>query len=364
MKFFYAFLFVLIASLVNVQAQADSLLQAADAMQPSRAQFDTYATAFGQLYHPQPKKALAIAHTCLRLAQTLPIKEREGFLYHAMASLFHNIGEEDSANYYFGKCMEVATRTDDAALKARYYNSQGNIAYDAGRLTEAVSFYQHAYEIHLQREDKKAIAGVQLNISNIYNAQKKYKLSEKCLLEALKIAEEIDLTDIKLLCYTNLGNTYRELDDNAQSLGYYLKALQLARAEKDAYMQANLHISIAECYNLRKSYDKALENLDKAQAFLQEADDKEMTETWELARANTYIGLKRYEEANKLLQPALQSEFIAHKIYAYQSLAEMAQKQHKRKQAKQYLQEAERREAELAAQQVETQTNQTNNTPK
>ena len=105
-------------------------------------------------------------------------------------------------------------------------------AYRAcGRLEESMDFYRQVQEIYgrLLEPDNMLLAGLQNNISLLYQEMGDYGAAREKLLQALAIAEKNKAGYETAVTYANLAGTCMQLAENREAYRYAMKSLEIFR---------------------------------------------------------------------------------------------------------------------------------------
>ena len=147
-------------------------------------------------------------------------------------------------------------------LYLRSLIAQGCVNEDLGRLDKAVECY-HQAEIIESVQDTADIAYAKLRLGTIYHkshigtqtiALQKYE-------EALSLYQAIGDKHYELLCLTEVGALYRNLNEKHDSAVLYLKAAcELAKTDKDPFFIFTTNFLLSEYYLVReKDYKTAVQ---------------------------------------------------------------------------------------------------------
>lgn len=163
-----------------------------------------------------------------------------------------------------------------------------------------------------------------LSESFVLDAQGQSDKSLTLLLEAEKIAIEIEDSQAALNVYNTIANAYSLNYEDVKALQYFQKAYVEVQKLGDARQQALLNINMANSYNFLKDHEKALElTVNSVEYFAQnEMPYDEMAGLYVMALSLQQ--LERYDEAKlhyrKVSQLAEQLDNQVYKYYSYSGL--------------------------------------------
>ena len=109
-------------------------------------------------------------------------------------------------------------------------------AYRAcGRLEESMGFYRQVQEIYgrLLEPDNMLMAGLQNNISLLYQEMGNYAAAKERLLEALSIVEKNNAGYETAVTYANLAATCMQLGENGEACRYAMKSVEIFKSRNN-----------------------------------------------------------------------------------------------------------------------------------
>ncbi len=136
-------------------------------------------------------------------------------------------------------------------------------AYRAcGKLEESMGFYRQVQEIYgrLLEPDNMLMAGLQNNISLLYQEMGNYREAKERLLEALHIVEKNNAGYETAVTYANLAGTCMQLGENGEACRYAMKSLDIfkSRNVEDSHSAAAL-ATLGMYFYREKDYGKAVQ---------------------------------------------------------------------------------------------------------
>ncbi len=268
------------------------------------AEKEQVAEAFSYYNNNNMKKTYAMAH---RLLKTVKINKSKSNVNLLLAYYFNAHSLVDSSMYYIDKALLYKVESDSLRhrrlslaynLRALNYKNKGLFFLSkkwhllgvevSKKYNEKDLYYGHIYGLAnsylLLGQDKKAleyflkskensqdkeiILGVYINIASIYSSQKKFKLSNSCLLKAEKIARKNRNDKALATVFLNMGNNYNEVADFDKALDFYIKAKELCVKHKDQNLELILTQNIIDIFIIKNKLKEASillgENISKA----------------------------------------------------------------------------------------------------
>lgn len=211
-------------------------------------------------------EALAFSMEALRLVQTIDAKAKECFIYHTIARIYYFKGQFKLALNYAEKALDLVNFVSEDYLKYKIYNGIGVYHYSLGEYVKALSsFFSALAEIKEEEAVyKKDVAGLYLNIANIFYQNQDYEHCLDALGDALKWMVEIDSEHGCYLCYNTYGNTYIEMGDVEQAAFYFNKCLELAVKMKAPQYLASIYNNLSTIAEKKGELRKAIELVEKS----------------------------------------------------------------------------------------------------
>ncbi len=125
-------------------------------------------------------------------------------------------------------------------------------------------FYAKLASISFKKnKDNYGLALVENKIGMVYQKQKKYKLSYKSYLNAIKLSKDVDI-NLTIEPLVDLANFLQnELEDNKNAKKYYLEAQKLANKIKDKYNLDRIYYGLGKLYKKDGEYKLAANYLSK-----------------------------------------------------------------------------------------------------
>lgn len=148
-------------------------------------------------------------------------------------------------------------------------------AYRAcGKLEESMGFYRQVQEIYgrLLEPDDMLMAGLQNNISLLYQEMGNYAAAKERLLEALNIVEKNNAGYETAVTYANLAGTCMQLGENEEAYRHAMKSLEIfkSRNVEDSHSGA-AWATLGMYFYREKDYGKAAQYYRQAMASVEKS---------------------------------------------------------------------------------------------
>ncbi len=165
-------------------------------------------------------------------------------------------------------------------------------------------------------------------------------------MNALKVAQNNDLKKEKLIALNNMGLDFWLQGEEAKSLTKFMEALSVAKELNDIDRIMSLNVNIANLYSENGDYETSLQFLEIAKDLSTKNSNHKVLAYTLVNMANEYIKLKKYDEANEMINTAIEyfkkEEIIDWLSHAYEVKGSIALDQKKYKQALNWYAKAEK----------------------
>jgi two-component system, NarL family, sensor kinase len=164
------------------------------------------------------------------------------YTYSNVAVSYGAIGIIDSAKFFVDKGIKAAQASNDMQALANAYFILGTIYSNAGKYSEAIEQYLKARPYRDKVGNPLFIVSDLYTISDLYYKTKKFQKGVKAAEEALKLAQQYNLTLKFEGTYESLAKNYEGLKDFRNASRYY----RLWAAAKDSVYKNSSANAIAE----------------------------------------------------------------------------------------------------------------------
>jgi len=222
-----------------------------------------------------------------------------------MANLHHSQGNYDKATKLYVKALKLYRKKKSVAGLAIIYNNLGLIHMDRDNYPKALEYLIKGGECYGKVKDQKNVATVYSNVGILYRKMGDSARAEENYNKALEIYRKNKYLPGIATCYTNIAVIYSGKDD-AKSMGFNLKALEIRKKLNDQRSIALLTNNIGLNQQRNKKIDLALKSYLEALRIRREFKDKlGITHTLRNI-GGIYKVKKEYKKALKYLTFALE----------------------------------------------------------
>jgi len=165
--------------------------------------------------------------------------------------------------HYLEYAEEQAKASDEDEVLAQYFLVSADIYYDKDVFDIALGYYQKAYAIYQQLEDKEELFKLENDLAVIYARMNN---EEKALYYFKRVFQYQSLQKDSIYLaqlLNNIGTLYMNIDVDSSEI-YYLKSLNIANQLNNAELNAYLYTNLGRIYYVQNRLPKAESCFDKS----------------------------------------------------------------------------------------------------
>lgn len=234
------------------------------------------------------------------------IEDKKGMMrsYNVLGNRCLYAGKMNDAIGFYEKSYLLSQETKDYQSESVALNNIAYIYYEQGEFEKSLEFHNLSLEIKTRDHDDWGIAFSYNNIANVYKKLGDYKLALNYYFQALKLRENCkDISGVSETYYA-LGNVFLEQGNYNSTLDYFQKSLQNYTSIDDKSGQSILNLAIAKLYIRIQNYDQAISYLENTIAINDKIQDKNLENVYE-ALGEVYYGKQDFAQAEIYFQKQL-----------------------------------------------------------
>lgn len=210
---------------------------------------------------------------------------------------YEHLGNHTEALRIFQTQFNLAEQLDNNTYKATALRRIGSLHATRNQEDLALEYYEQCLELYDQTEDKTGLAGVFVNMSEIYYAQKHYNKALKFAKRSLALHEAHGLVAPRTFSHSSLAKIYLAQGNEAQAEYHISEALKFARQSDRNYPQIAALKAISLIHRDMGQAQQSLSHLQEALQLAIRADD--LFEGSECCRllAEIYADLGQFDAA-------------------------------------------------------------------
>ena len=167
--------------------------------------------------------AITYGNNAIAIYKSLELPIEAGKVYVNFGLIANRQKNYPLAEKYFDDALKAFKGTTYTRGLAAVYNNRGLVLKNQNKIKEALANYQASYELALSTNDKQAQAISLIELGDLAMMTKDYGASEKQLLQALKIAQQIQYLELEKDVNETLANLYKEKGDFEKAFIYQIK---------------------------------------------------------------------------------------------------------------------------------------------
>jgi len=212
------------------------------------------------------KKALLYGQEAYQLSKKLDFKKGCAKSLHNIGITYYNIGNYDSALYFFSSSLKIKSLINDKKGMASSFNNMGAIYDYWGDYNKAITHYISSLKINEELKNYAGALSASNNIGNILSQQHNAKGALKYYRISLDYAKKAQKNKGIADALLNIGNVKFDINENDSALMYYNLSKPLYINEGDQERMATLYNSFGLWYNKANQKDSAFNYFQKAKA--------------------------------------------------------------------------------------------------
>ncbi len=163
------------------------------------------------------------------------------------------------------------------------------------------------------------LSSVYSGIGNQYENREDYNQALEYYIKAIKIAKEDKDKNKLAVIYTNLSNVYMSTGDSDKAIEYQEQAIKIKKKINNPFSLGLSYFNLATIYDKKKEYGKAIELLQKSKEYAEKANDAIGVALCNHSMGLCYVSLSEDEGALSKLEdeeiPLLNSKQLLNKAY-------------------------------------------------
>lgn len=182
-----------------------------------------------------------------------------------LAGNYSATGKLDSVDFYFDKAEALLqSNLNDQKLAYGLYNGKGVHYNRIGKYDVALSNYQKAISLDHQTIGQDNVAGLHINLANVYSSLNDQNSRMQSAYKALEIFEKTQNKTGLSFAYNLLGNIYYHLKNYNESEKKFLQSLEYRKLLGDKRGEAVVIGNLGNIYSDMGSFEEAISYFSKA----------------------------------------------------------------------------------------------------
>lgn len=179
---------------------------------------------------------------------------------------FHNL---DSLLSLSKEGLTISKKADYKNGIIRSYINMGGYYSDTGKIDEAISYFNKAYELACQEKNLNLKVSTLNDLAKEYMYKGDYALSLKKYLEAIEIAEELDYKKLLSIVNENIAHLYLGQKDFDHAMVFFKKAKEINEEIGNPIFMAETMSNLASTYAEMNELEYAMFNINSSIAIFE-----------------------------------------------------------------------------------------------
>jgi len=216
----------------------------------------------------------------LEIHRNLNDRVRMGIVLNQIGYVYSNLGDNNTAIDKINEAAEIMKEENDLWELAGVYNHMGIVLQNVGRTEKAYEYYNNALKIYEEEEDQYSVLALLSNLGTLLYDTKDYTRAEEYHSRGLIISRELKDKVLEATCLVNLANDQSLLGKLDNSRSNYESAYEIAKSSNNPDLNWRILAGMAENYEQRGDYVKAVELNDSALTILEGMRNTLQSEDW------------------------------------------------------------------------------------
>lgn len=296
-----------------VQSRADSTLFYIDqAIERGQLQNDSVSLA-----HSYYTKAIALDKKgaileskeyflrSMAISNAMGMAKKYTYALNSIGNLFSTMGQNDSALYYYERCLSGLKTFDSTGVSATVYYNMGELYQATGNYTQSLTHFLKSLEIREKFKDPYRISLCLDAIGMLYLLQKKHPQAIQYFHQALKKIDTASYAIHTEHVYSNLGDAFLQTHRTDSAEYYINKSIQVAYAIDDTEGVAYINLLLSDLSLKKEKYRQALSHAEHAVEYYTHSPYQEMAMQALLKKAQVLQKIDRFVAAKAIALSAL-----------------------------------------------------------
>lgn len=222
-----------------------------------------------------------------------------------LAGNYSAMGKMDSVDYYFDQAESLLrSYPNDQKLAYALHNGKGIHLNRIGKFEAALSAFEKAINLDHQVIGLDNVAGLYINLSNVYKQMDDQKSNFEATYKALDIFEKTQNKTGLAFVYNSLGTAFYHIKNYEDSEKYLLKSMEYRKLIGDKRGESMVLANLANIFMDRKEHQKAKEYFKVAIEMQEALGLKEMVGIQLYNLGRNYLGMEELKLALEHFQKA------------------------------------------------------------
>ncbi len=222
-----------------------------------------------------------------------------------MGTLYNNLGNVDSAEFYYDRFYRLAKRSNDTEALARIRINMAAIRAKQNDYDSSIKLLYEAEPWFVKQKNYFRLALLYNALGNDYMRIGKFDEAYKYYQMALKNDSLTDKVDLSTTIISNIAYTLQTQKKYDEALKYYDQLMELMNPHEQMHSYNIVLLNLANVYYAKKDFRKALSVYKKIYQSPLTENITDLNTAVTINLASTYANLKKYDSADYFIQKGL-----------------------------------------------------------
>lgn len=259
-----------------------------------------------------PEQTLMYANKALELSKKINYLDgiAESYRQKGIANFYQN----ESANAYdnYLNSLNFFKQSHNEEGEAKVYNNIGNLYRDI-EYEKGLDFFKQSLILAKKLNLKDLIAGIYLNMGNIYQKKKNYNQALNTYRQGNLIFSELNHYTGLTQTLQNMGVCYHKLDLHDKAEKYLVKAISKAKENDLNFIIASTNLTLSSVYIDQERYKEAQAAINEGLSYAKIINDSRLQYDYLYTSYELESKQKNYEKALNYLIQVYKKDSISYK---------------------------------------------------
>jgi tetratricopeptide (TPR) repeat protein len=224
----------------------------------------------------------------------------------------YSINQNESAIEHYLNALTYFKQSNDQIGEAKVYNNIG-ILYRDLDYDKSFEYFEQALKLSEQLNISDLTAGLYLNMGTLYQKKKNYNKALTYFKQSIDKFTKLNIPAGIVSCLQNTGVTYFKLNQLDQAEKYLLEAIEKAKEHDLNVVIASTNLTLTSIYIAKENFIKAEQTLKEGSALAELLKDTKLQYDYLYTSYELEFKRKNYHQALSYLQKVYKQDSIIYK---------------------------------------------------
>ncbi len=222
------------------------------------------------------ERGLQFAQKAVREAEQIGYREGVGDALSTLGLIFSRLCDFDKSLESYNDSLAIRKEIGNNKAISSSLNLIARTHSLTGDYDKALHYYQQSLELRTKTKDRSGMPWTHLGIASLYEKTENYDQALEHYQTGLKLNKALGEKRCQLQCLMGEGRVYLKLDKLKEGFSSLVQSLKMAEELKAKPLMFEIHLALAEYFELAGEYHKALEHFKQYQQMEKEVMNAEV----------------------------------------------------------------------------------------